>query len=265
KSGHQGCSMPVEWSSPDGRIWLQVMAHIGLSREERRTWGQFTGPGKRRLEWLLARLTGKDAVRRLLRECYGLEVWLADIEIYPDPKGKPLVRGEWLERISAAPALSLTHSHGFAVALAADGAAGLSVGIDIELRQRPGKGFPDLAFAPEEQQLLPSQESPDFAEWCLRFWCAKEAVAKALGRGLVNVLRDLKVVEANRQKGEVRVAVTPKLAQDYPRLADNPVQAFTAREGELIVASSFLGGISGNSETARDTYKHDLKSVMDSR
>jgi acyl transferase domain-containing protein/phosphopantetheinyl transferase/acyl carrier protein len=257
--------LPVEWSGPDGRIWLEVMAHIALGQEERRTWGQFSGPDKRRLEWLLARLTGKEAVRRLLKECYGFDVWLADIEIYPDKQGKPLVRGEWLNRLGAAPVLSLTHSHGIAVALAADGAADVNVGIDIELIHRPGKGFPNLAFAPEEQHLLPPPESPEFPEWCLRFWCAKEAVAKALGRGLLNGLRDLKVLEANRQTGEILVTATQKLAQDYPYLADKPVQTYTAREGELMVASSFIGKVSENPETAPGTCRHDLKmSMLDS-
>jgi phosphopantetheinyl transferase len=241
------------------------MAHIGLSEAERQTWAQLAGSDKRRVEWLMARLTGKEAVRRLLKENYGLDVWLADIEIYPDPQGKPLVRGEWLNKIKSAPALSLTHSNGVAVALAADGAAGISVGIDIELMHRPGKGFPDLAFAPEEQPLLPPPETTEFAEWCLRFWCAKEAVAKALGRGLVNVLRDLKVVEVNRQQGTLSVEVVNKLIQDYPRLAGKPVPVYTAREGELIVASAFIGEVPENPETAQCQSRHNLINIMNSR
>ena len=188
----------------------------------------------------MARLTGKEAVRRLLKEHYGLDVWLADIEIYQDDRGKPLVRGGWLNQIESAPALSLTHSNGVAVALAADGSSDLNVGIDIESVHRPGKGFPEMAFAPEERDLLPSPETPEFAVWCLRFWCAKEAVAKALGRGLVNVLRDLKVVEVDRQQGTLGVEVVHKLLRDYPRLAGKPVPVSTAREGELIVASAFI-------------------------
>ena len=192
-------------------------------------------------------------------------MWLADIEIYPDPQGKPLVRGEWQDQIGSTPTLSLTHSHGIAVGLAADGAAGLSVGIDIELMHRPGKGFPDLAFAPEEQHLLPPSETPEFAAWCLRFWCAKEAVAKALGRGLVNVLRDLKVVEVNRQQGTLRVEVVNKLIQDYPRLAGKPVPVYTACEGELVVASAFIGEVPENPETTQDPSRHDLINIMNSR
>ena len=256
--------LPVELRGSDGRIWLNVMAHIGLSPGERQTWAQLTGPDKRRIEWLLARLTGKEAVRRLVQECYGFDVWLADIEIYPDPQGKPLVRGAWLNRIGSTPALSLTHSHGIAVALAADGAAGIRVGIDIELVHRPGKGFPDLAFASEEQRLLPPPESPEFTEWCLRFWCAKEAVAKALGRGLVNVLRDLQVVAINQQHGTVSVAVVNNLTHDYPGLVGKPVPVSTVRAEELVVASTVIREVPGNPEAAQGADRQDLKHIMHS-
>ena len=84
---------PRAFSGNDGRIWLDVLAHIGLSQEERRIWLDLSGPDKRRFEWLLARIAGKEAVRHLLKENYGLEVWLADIEIYADDTGKTLGPG----------------------------------------------------------------------------------------------------------------------------------------------------------------------------
>jgi phosphopantetheinyl transferase len=238
--------LPVEFGGAEGRIWLNVMAYIVLSPKERQIWGQLTGHDKRRVEWLMARLTGKEAVRSLLHANYGLDVWPADIEIYQDDRGKPLVQGEWLNKIESAPALSLTHSHGIAVALAADGSTGLSVGIDIESVRRPGKGFPDMAFDPEEQALLASPQRPEFEEWCLRFWCAKEAVGKALGRGLPHLLRDLKVAEVNRETGMVSVVVANKLAKEYRYLAGTPIQAYTARTGELIVASTVIMEVSGD-------------------
>ncbi len=178
---HRLVLSPRAFSGHDGRIWLDVLAHIGLSQEERRIWMDLAGPDKRRFEWLLARIAGKEAVRHLLKENYGLEVWLADIEIYADEWGRPLVRGEWLDRMAVAPVLSLTHSNGIAAALAAVDGAASAWGIDIESLHRPGKGFPDLAFAPEERLMLPSPDALEFEDWCLRFWCAKEAVGKALG------------------------------------------------------------------------------------
>lgn len=241
---HRLVLSPRAFSGNDGRIWLDVLAHIGLSQEERRRWLDLAGPDKRRFEWLLARIAGKEAVRHLLKENYGLEVWLADIEIYADERGRPLVRGEWLDRMAVAPVLSLTHSNGIAAALAAADGAGLSVGIDIESRHRPGKGFPDLAFAPEERLLLPNPEALEFEDWCLRFWCAKEAVGKALGRGLPNLLRDLRVIAMDPQTGMLGVEIANDLANEYPGLTGKPIQAYTAREGELIVASTLLGEVS---------------------
>lgn len=242
--------LPVNFSDTEGRIWLTVLAYLVLSKAERQTWLHLSGPDKRRIEWLMARLTGKEAVRRLLQENHGLDVWLADIEIYQDSCGKPMVRGGWLNQIESAPALSLTHSNGVAVALAADGSSDLSVGIDLESVHRPGKGFPEMAFAPEERDLLPTPQTSEFNEWCLRFWCAKEAVGKALGRGLPNLLRDLKVVEVNGQTGIVSVAVTNKLAQDYRHLAGKPLQAYTACAEEFIVGSTFINEVFGNRTTA---------------
>ena len=240
---HRLTLSPREFSGIDGQIWLEVLAHIGLGQAERRAWMNLTGPDKRRFEWLLARIAGKEAVRHLLRENYGLKVWLADIEIYSDEHGCPLVRGEWLDRIAVAPVLSLTHSNGIAVALAAADGAGLSVGIDIESIHRPGKEFSDLAFAPEERHMLPTPDTPEFEAWCLRFWCAKEAVGKALGRGLPNLLRDLRVIAVDPQSGMIGVKVANTLADTYPSLTGKAIQAYTAREGDLIVASTLLGEV----------------------
>jgi phosphopantetheinyl transferase len=91
--------------------------------------------------------------------------------------------------------------------------------------------------------MLPTPDTPEFEAWCLRFWCAKEAVGKALGRGLPNLLRDLRVIAVDPQSGMIGVKVANTLADTYPSLTGKAIQAYTAREGDLIVASTLLGEV----------------------
>jgi len=234
--------LPLEADTADGRIWLEVLAHIILDPGERRDWANLRGPARRRQEWLSARLAGKEAVRCLLRQHHGLDVWPADIEIYQEARGKPRVRGGWLARLTAEPEVSLSHSGGVAVALAATGAAGVRVGIDLEALRRPGKGFTPLAFDPEEERLLMDLGATGEDGWHLRFWCAKEAVAKALGTGLPHGPREVKVVAVPGRDGTLSLKLTGKLAQEFSHRASQPLQAFTAREGDIIVASVCWAG-----------------------
>ena len=58
---------------------------------------------------------------------------------------------------------------------------GHAVGIDLERVEERSADFEMIAFTDEERRLLPTEERD---LWITRFWVAKEAVAKALGRGL---------------------------------------------------------------------------------
>jgi len=42
-------------------------------------------------------------------------------------------------------------------------------------------------------------------EWSLRMWCAKEAVAKALGRGFAGGMQALQIAEAEVENGMVQL------------------------------------------------------------
>jgi len=162
-------------------IWERVLAHLVLGPAERAAWHARTQGGRARTTWLLGRVAAKDAVRRLLERRYGLRVAPADVEIDADPQGRPVVRGAWAARLARVPAVSIAHIQGLAVAVAVpDGA----VGVDVERLDRVRDDFGALALGEAERASVAALRPVDSREWELRCWCAKEAVGKALGRGL---------------------------------------------------------------------------------
>jgi phosphopantetheinyl transferase len=229
----------LNFEGADGRIWRNVVAYIVLNRRERETWARLSGPERRRTEWLLARVAGKEAVRRLLKMRHGVAVWSADIEIQADEHGKPLVLGDWVNRTGKAPSLSLSHSRGTAAALAAESANGLQVGIDLEALAPPKTGYERLAFDSEEFALLSQLGLAESAEWRLRLWCAKEAAAKALGRGLLGGPRNLIARHMDKESGRVSLAISGSLLREFPHFAGRTLEAYTLVQNEFIFATAF--------------------------
>jgi len=189
-------------------------------------------------------VAAKDAVRLFLKNRYRMELRPADIEIIADEHGRPMVEGLWTEELERVPILSLAHCHGVAVAVAGDSSNGTGVGIDIERVDRASEeAIEGLAFTPREQELLALMGDTVRDEWALRLWCAKEAVAKALGRGMVGGPQALVAQEVDARTGTVRITLAGEMAKLFPQFAGlhivgRAVTAYTAREGDLIVATS---------------------------
>jgi len=216
-----------------GGIWLKVLAHLVLSRRERELWQGMNARPKRRREWLLGRTVAKDAVRQLVHRRFGLRLAPADVEILADPRGRPQVDGAWAMRLGVAPVVSISHSHGVAVALAALESRHL-LGIDIESVSKGRMGFEKAAFTHEERQLVASLSDDRQLEWYLRLWCAKEAVGKALGRGLANGVHALEVQTAEFGGGAVTLKLGAPLVAEFPELRDREFVTYTAREGDYV-------------------------------
>ncbi|MBW2602904.1 MAG: polyketide synthase dehydratase domain-containing protein [Deltaproteobacteria bacterium] len=230
--------MDMDFSGADGQVLRTVVAYIVLSRRERDVWATLSGPEKRRTEWLLARVAGKEAVRALLKQRSNTDVWPADIDIQADEHGKPMVSGQWMGQTGWAPSISLTHSRGMAAAFAAYGGKNLGIGIDIEHLGPKSEGFEKLAFSPEENKLIAAQGISGSPEWTLRAWCAKEAVAKALGRGLSGGPRDLITYELDRSMGTVSLEISGSLSREFSKLNNKYLIAYTLCEDDLIAATS---------------------------
>ena len=130
-------------------------------------------PNKRK-EWIISRVAVKDAVRNLLNREKLEAYYPIEFEIRSDEVRKPYLQGAMTDGIQ----VSIAHKGTDAVGIAR---YDRSVGIDIERIEIRNQGFQDLVFSDSEKALL---EGRDNAEWVTRFWVAKEAYGKYLGKGL---------------------------------------------------------------------------------
>ena len=219
-----------------GNIFEKGFAHLVLGRREREAWRSLHRTARGRTEWLIGRAAAKDAVCDLLHRRHGLDLLPADVEIAQDERGRPLVRGAWTADVVRPPDISIAHSRGVAVALAVDGELGIDVGIDVERVRNLKEGFDGAAFSREEAGLLAAFPEAVRAEWRLRAWCAKEAVAKALGTGLGYKPRDLIIRKMDEHTGTIAVEVGGEIARLRPDHAGQAPEVHTLREEDLVVA-----------------------------
>ena len=130
-------------------------------------------PNKRK-EWMISRVAVKDAVRNLLNQTKNEAYYPIAFEIRSDEVRKPYLHGEMTEGIH----ISIAHKGTDAVGIAR---YDRPVGIDIERIELRSESFCELVFTAAELELLADK---DPAEWVTRFWVAKEAYGKYLGKGL---------------------------------------------------------------------------------
>jgi len=230
------CCMRIE---PSGDIVQPViraaLARVALSPAEWQQFYHMKGLDRRRTEWLFGRIAAKDAVRSLWQRTHGERPFPADIEIETDEHGRPFARARF-DTPHEMPAISITHSDGVIVALASFTP---EVGVDVERIRPRGRRFERLAFDPQERELL---EVCDLGrdEAIARFWCAKEAAAKALGRGLIEGPKSLAVRRFDGEDGTAYVQLGARLAELFPHLRSSLLIARTRREDDLATATTYV-------------------------
>jgi acyl transferase domain-containing protein/phosphopantetheinyl transferase (holo-ACP synthase) len=220
-------------------VWLKTLAYLALSARERQVWDSMQAVSKRRHEWLLGRCAAKDAVRLLLREQKGVELCAADVEIIPDAYGRPHVEGPWKRQLGVEVSVSITHSSGVAAAVATLG-NGLRVGFDLEHSGRERGRFEDLAFAEEEKRLLESLSEDLRDAWALRLWCAKEAVAKALGKGFSHGFTSVRIDDVAVDTGRANLKLDGELLSEFPEFRDKSITAQTRQVNGFLSALVLL-------------------------
>jgi len=208
---------------------------------------------KRRREWLLGRCAAKEAVRSLLARNLDLHLPPTEIAIVPDPYGRPQVN--WRagntarSRLSAGsgrlkggcghdwpPSISIAHSQGTAMAIAVLDPQAL-VGIDLESLTHRRQDFEAIAFSPDERARLATLPWNLRQEWALRMWCAKEAVGKALGRGLSAGLLAFHITRADTASGMVEVELRNGALDHFPQLQGKSLIVYTARESNFVFSA----------------------------
>ncbi|MCL1919858.1 MAG: polyketide synthase dehydratase domain-containing protein [Kiritimatiellaeota bacterium] len=195
--------VPFKTLENNQEIWLKALAHVLLTPKECGEWLDMQGTASRRAEWLFGRAAAKEAVRRYLLKKDPQSRWAsADIEIWADDAGKPHPVGPWAEALKAADLdISIAHTSKLIVAAAA---ANARIGIDIESVGRDlSEDFTNGVFTPEEMEL--AAQAGEGPAGMLKFWCAKEAISKALGTGIRYSPRDLHIVSADLARGHVQI------------------------------------------------------------
>jgi acyl transferase domain-containing protein len=231
---------PADMGRP---VWRDVLEHTQLGPAERIAHMQ-TGDGeRRRTHRLWGRIAAKEAARRLwdaagLPGCYP-----ADLAVRIDARGRPrLIRGD-ASGDHSLPAISIAHSDGVSVALATLDPDG-SAGIDVEsIDDCAGRLEPVSRFTSAEHALLRRCPGPGDAEWVARFWCAKQAVAKAAGLCPASASAATEVVQADPDSGVMLVRLISVSVAACPDRHGRLVRVISARRGEYAWAWTVGAGV----------------------
>jgi len=224
---------PYEVLESSFGVWRKTLAFLILSPPEREEWMRLKVPLRREILWLLGRAAAKDALRSHFREHSGRWFAPAELMIRNDGAGRPELSGGWQTDLPGRPEISISHTDGMVVAVAAAVEDGSHVGVDTEKIRTPSQDLLDGAFSDVELSLLPPgtrESEPQRSEWVFRFWCAKEAVGKALGSGVPLDPRQLAVSRADARSGIVGVR----------RQEGGEVLAATFRRDEHVLAVALL-------------------------
>jgi phosphopantetheine--protein transferase-like protein len=189
---------------------------------------------------LLGRLAVKDALRLFLKSQHGLELSPTDIEISTDEHGRPIVGKKLMEKLGCRLSISIAHSGWVALAIAGNCGDHRGVGIDVELLGGSHEGLEEIAFTPEERTHLSAVPLSRRKEWLLRVWCSKEAMAKALGRGMIGNPRNLFIQDVDVKTGTITGRIAGELAQKLGNYVDKPLIAHTGCDDTMVFASSFV-------------------------
>ena len=211
---------------------LPGWADASLEPGERAAWEAIRS-ARRRQEWLMGRLAAKEAVRGRL-EARGMAPEAAAIAIRPDAMGCPRAAGPAVEASGAPMAISIAHTRGVAAAVAGATADGL--GLDIERIDRRRGDYERAAFSDEERRRLDAGPADQRAERALRLFCAKEAVAKAIGRGLMGSPLNLRVLDGDAAVTRAVLEVAGSLARTLPAFRGRRLPAWIGMSDRLVVA-----------------------------
>lgn len=159
---------------------FEILARWYLHLEEFEEFRALKRFAKRRRDWLLGRVAAKDAVRTWLGDKTGnRELHPAAFAIAREDGGT--LRVKHLAAGLPCPSLSISHSNGSALGVAHHD----SVGVDLERVVPRERSFLETFTREDEREWIGDLLAQNGDEAMTRLWCAKEAVSKSCGVGLL--------------------------------------------------------------------------------
>ncbi len=223
--------VPYQQFERNEELWLKIASHVVLNSLERKEFLEMKGSASRRTEWLFGRIAAKEAVRRYLKDHHQARWSYADVQIWRNESGKPIAIGEWSKYLTAKLDVAIAHTAQFVIAVAV---SNKRVGVDVESVSRDlSAEFMNGVFTADEQDLATQAMNPSQA--VIRFWCAKEAVSKALGTGIRYSPREMIVTDYKSDEGTILVRLEGAWADAFKKLRgiDIPVTTRIIRDHAL--------------------------------
>jgi phosphopantetheine--protein transferase-like protein len=212
-------------------VWRDVLEQTQLGPAERALVLAAAGSEERRTHRLWGTMAAKEAARRLWQAAGRPPTYPADLAIVADERGRPRLTRLAHPGDTDSPAISIAHCDGVAVALAALDPS-VRVGIDVEAVRERTESFLVSAFTPGEQSILSRWPASSRNEWVARFWCAKEAAAKAAGVGIGLGSAGAEVIEVEPETGAMRVQLAPVQGAACPDSLVSPLRVVSARRAD---------------------------------
>jgi phosphopantetheine--protein transferase-like protein len=217
-------------------LWLKMLSRVILSAVERRDFSEMKGSTSRRVEWLFGRVAAKEAVRRFLKDYYQARWSDADVQIWADDSGKPHALGAWSDFLTTKLDIAIAHTAQFVVAIAA---ANARVGVDVESIGRDlSEEFAAGVFTPNELEL--AAQCANSARTLIGFWCAKEAVSKALGTGIRYSPREMVVSDYLAESGKLTIHLEGAWAEAFKNLKGRGISVSVGTMRDHALAFCFI-------------------------
>jgi phosphopantetheinyl transferase len=218
-----------------GNFEAEYLAGLILNQVEMKTWQYLSGKHGRKRQWLLGRMAAKDATHLLLKDRYGVNIPLYNIVVSADRNGQPAASAPLKKDLNCRVCLSISHTGKTAAAVAAESRKTCQgVGFDMEETDQNHAGIEDVGFTDAERAMVGIVSNSLRQAWFVRLWCAKEAVGKALGRGLMGNPLNFILRHVDFQTGIAEMEIAKELAKAFPLLIGCSLRAYTGCDQQRV-------------------------------
>jgi malonyl CoA-acyl carrier protein transacylase len=237
--GVSSCDAIAVWLAPPGDmarpIWRDVLERTQLGPEEQAVCHDLGDSLVERAHWLWGQIAAKEAARRLWLATGEPPRFPADLAIRGGMGSAPRLHDLAGPERNDLPAISIAHTEGIVVALAAR-EPHTPVGIDIEPIFTGAVGTDIHSLTDGELLELPQPVEKSPSEWDARLIAARQAAAKASGLNPAADSAVTQVVRTDSDTGDVFVMLRADGRPMPPVLSGVSIRVRTAKRGNHIWA-----------------------------